>query len=428
MEYLVHHGIKGQKWGVRNDPEPSGTIHSRARKVATGAALVIGGAALATGGGLAAKGIISGFGAKNQIRKGSASIFKVLSNVDYAKTAANSLKVGKTTARATAKTAKFVGRTSSGAAKAVYRTKAGRRMVNDMAVVSLGVGVAAAAGAYNRRKQEYTLMHHGIKGQKWGVRRYQDYDGSLKGRVKKFYTNKDGTINKKRVAGTVAVGAGVATGLLVGQGLARNGGIGGAKKILTKTTKYAPVDMNGNKQLILKKGTQTSHLYNTKNLDSNNAEFQKLKRIYATTNKRDDAAYRTWLRTAGEGKKAVVNYEVKRDAVFPTDRQADIINRTFIQRKDIKDNLSFYKGQKDSYHIARAVQEEMAKNPNGYVAKEYYNHISKRGYDGIQDYIDKGSLGKTPVVFANTSILRENGRRYITKKDQVKDLVYLAFH
>ena len=70
----------------------------------------------------------------------------------------------------------------------------------------------------------------------------------------------------------------------------------------------------------------------------------------------------------------------------------------------------------------------MAKKPNGYVAKEYYKHISKRGYDGIQDYIDKGSLGKTPVVFTNTSILRENGRRYITKKDKVKDLAYLAFH
>lgn len=39
------------------------------------------------------------------------------------------------------------------------------------------------------------LMHYGIKGQKWGVRRYQNEDGSLKGAGKKrysrFFSDKD---------------------------------------------------------------------------------------------------------------------------------------------------------------------------------------------------------------------------------------------
>ena len=26
---------------------------------------------------------------------------------------------------------------------------------------------------------DYVLMHHGIKGQRWGIRRYQNKDGSL---------------------------------------------------------------------------------------------------------------------------------------------------------------------------------------------------------------------------------------------------------
>lgn len=45
--------------------------------------------------------------------------------------------------------------------------------------------------------EEYTnyLVHHGVKGQKWGVRRFQNYDGSLTSSGKKeYYTN--GRLNK----------------------------------------------------------------------------------------------------------------------------------------------------------------------------------------------------------------------------------------
>lgn len=35
------------------------------------------------------------------------------------------------------------------------------------------------------------LIHHGIKGQKWGVRRYQNKDGSLSDAGKKRYSNKE---------------------------------------------------------------------------------------------------------------------------------------------------------------------------------------------------------------------------------------------
>lgn len=35
------------------------------------------------------------------------------------------------------------------------------------------------------------LMHHGVKGQKWGVRRYQNPDGSLKAEGKKRYSDKE---------------------------------------------------------------------------------------------------------------------------------------------------------------------------------------------------------------------------------------------
>lgn len=41
------------------------------------------------------------------------------------------------------------------------------------------------------------LMHHGVKGMKWGVRRYQNADGSLKPAGEKRYLTNDGQLTKK---------------------------------------------------------------------------------------------------------------------------------------------------------------------------------------------------------------------------------------
>lgn len=41
------------------------------------------------------------------------------------------------------------------------------------------------------------LYHHGIKGMKWGVRRYQNPDGTLTAAGKKRYIGDDGNLNER---------------------------------------------------------------------------------------------------------------------------------------------------------------------------------------------------------------------------------------
>lgn len=45
-----------------------------------------------------------------------------------------------------------------------------------------------------RNEGDSTLIHHGIKGQKWGVRRYQNPDGSLTAAGKNAYVKKPAII------------------------------------------------------------------------------------------------------------------------------------------------------------------------------------------------------------------------------------------
>ena len=51
---------------------------------------------------------------------------------------------------------------------------------------------------YIRQPYPNELYHHGIKGQKWGVRRYQNPDGSLTPAGKKRYLSKDGEALTKK--------------------------------------------------------------------------------------------------------------------------------------------------------------------------------------------------------------------------------------
>ena len=57
---------------------------------------------------------------------------------------------------------------------------------------------------YSSRYYKDHLAHHGIQGQKWGVRRFQNEDGSLTAAGRKRYLNPDGSIKSDRKADKLA--------------------------------------------------------------------------------------------------------------------------------------------------------------------------------------------------------------------------------
>lgn len=99
--------------------------------------------------------------------------------------------------------------------QALFKNKSGNnRDVNERAIIksmaSAGYGIdqieqyltALDNGSIkhgdfmNNYMFEYELYHHGIKGQRWGVRRFQNADGSLKAAGKKRYGDDSGSNNK----------------------------------------------------------------------------------------------------------------------------------------------------------------------------------------------------------------------------------------
>lgn len=117
-DYLMHHGVKGQKWGVRHDPERIGRRRSglttandvnQKRGLSKGAkvALGVGGAALAVGAGYA---LYKTGGAKAATQLGGRLIKTALQKSKsaapkIAKVARNGLQKGSVYARATSKVA-----------------------------------------------------------------------------------------------------------------------------------------------------------------------------------------------------------------------------------------------------------------------------------------------------------------------------------
>lgn len=149
---LYHHGVKGQKWGVRREKKKAASRKARAKKA---------GERIKNSGG--SKGLAA---AK---RFGLGYLRNVGQNFIASGAASTTMTIAMNTVSPPIAAAAFATTT------AIALTNAGFNIQN---IYSTGRDIYDIAK--HEDNSEY-LAHHGIKGQRWGIRRFQDESGALTG-------------------------------------------------------------------------------------------------------------------------------------------------------------------------------------------------------------------------------------------------------
>lgn len=253
------------------------------------------------------------------------------------------------------------------------------------------------------------LYHHGIKGQKWGRRRFQNEDGSLTPAGKERYDD-DGDNNrvetpeerKKRIARNVAIGAAAATVAI--------GAIGYMKysknlKTLDKkagtavkevSTKILDFNQLSDSDITLSKGTKFQRI-SSKSFE----EYAEKGRIaYASFKKEDNAIYmhdmpkniEKWRKngTIKDGGNSVYKHilEMNKDVKVASKRKVVETYAEVAGKSSVKDYefRNFMEG---------LVDRDKAENKN------FINKLIEMGYNAIIDDNDAGAYTTSPLILLN---------------------------
>lgn len=291
-----------------------------------------------------------------------------------------------------------------------------------------------------------TLTHYGVKGQKWGVRRYQYADGTLTPAGKKRRNAKQSTSKTKSVASLMSMEV---------------------KHLTNKTRTHIT-----GKQYVdgyLKEGTsfsriQTSKEFNRgyafyatykkadtqkymglfgKNLTSRAAADAKLAEKKAETTGRDeDIATAKQLRDKANNLKVYqVKLETSKKLKIPSDENAGDITAKLLEEPEFKKNLvasiqdSKAKMRRPSQQILfKQAENALAKDPSKMIPSEkvavykalnlsltfhnpqqiaaqdrFYGELKKKGYNAVLDYNDKqysSYHAKRPMIVFDTDPIK----------------------
>ena len=270
------------------------------------------------------------------------------------------------------------------------------------------------------------LYHHGIKGQKWGVRRFQKKDGSLTPAGKKRYSESNDAESKNRkIAKRVAIGtACVAAALAVAGGVYVHKKKSYLSSIDTKSVmrgKYAVDKLS--EDTIIPKG---SKIFRT---STHNTLRNDL--TYASLTRDDKNRYITRIGEMYSGKRLYqMKIKTQSDVKIPSEKkQFDMFVDLLTNDEKFSKTLAHNPyGKTPNLFGNRKAAEEWASNyhyenfitkaidlgtqhDNGTLSK-YKKYIKQAGYHGLIDINDIGTTSKKPVIIfdTDTNLLVESAR------------------
>ena len=291
------------------------------------------------------------------------------------------------------------------------------------------------------------LYHHGIKGQKWGVRNYQNEDGSLtaEGRDRYYKANgkKKSGHRVKLEAHYMSKGADLATAekkarnRMIVEGTLATIGV----MAVTAAAVATVVKLNKEKtDQIIKEGTEDLQRVDhaKKTIFKKNMEKKNLHDVfYMTDNKFDNKNYEQAftagddklikmkaakdIKIASEANARKVLFEMQKDGTFvaPLSFSSDLRGNDKVPKKYVS---KFLKGEKIPKSMERKIYQNF--NENIVLAKkdeygaiqrtydEFFKRLKDKGYSGIQDLNDmkKSTLrAKNPLIIFDKSAVKITG-------------------
>lgn len=277
------------------------------------------------------------------------------------------------------------------------------------------------------------LMHYGVKGMKWGIRRYQNKDGSLTQAGKKRYdsTNKEDSndktdnTNKKKLSTKqkVAIGAAAAAVTLA---------VIGGKYVYSKN--HLPVhsihykfgekmDLNSlsSEDTILSKGLKM-HRISSKSVEDYAEEG---KRIYVSYLRKDNRIYKEsmpkFIRRWGAS--GVISDDGKNafDHVLKTKNDIKIPSKKAMAEMYMKATNST-EVDKGRYQTFISSLNDDSK-PD---VKRFFELVKQNGYNAIIDENDAGNYTKSPLILLNPKDDIESSKSHrIGKLEKILNVILM---
>lgn len=283
------------------------------------------------------------------------------------------------------------------------------------------------------------LYHYGIKGQKWGVRRFQNEDGTLTPAGKERYDDDNGVITKKkRVDRLIAK--------YQNEGMTRSNAEQMAKRrinserfvaaaAITTVAALAAYKLSKDKKYkidtLIKQGDElqriTASVKTNKPLyvsfdkndnikykglygvekgkaDLNKVIFKAGENIKIASKKNAEDTFVNLYKSDPEFKKAVLgNFDyMRKESWF--DVKSSLAVKEFLGKADNQLNDKDIRNVYDAFNIGLVNDRGVGKE----VSSKFYSKLSKLGYDAITDVNDKkysGYKAKSPTIVFNTSKL-----------------------